>query len=224
MEQLKLKEQSKSVNEKATLKKIYINKFDEMYLVVEGDLSKNVLDDIIEICLEVEKDTRISKRYKSNWVLVLLTPIDAGLSRNQRKRVLLIEENKYFCRKYVMWYTAEEKEELEKLCNGNYSTSNINGIIEDYRNFSKFKNSDYKGYECLSRIFIKLPFLNLKNLRTTDKTILDFIKKELNGINKDLVEKLGTGDIDFIESVIILSDKEMKDIDKKMAELTKEKK
>ena len=43
-------------------------------------------------------------------------------------------------------------------------------------------NSEDKGYDCLSRIFVKLPFLNLTDLRTTDKTILDYIKKELNDI------------------------------------------
>ena len=119
MEQLGLDNQSEDVSEKTVLKKIYINKFDEMYFIVEGNLSKNILDEIIEICLEAEKDQKISKSYKSNWVLVLLTSIDAELSWNQRKRVLFIEENKYFGRKYVMWYTAEEKEELEKLCESN---------------------------------------------------------------------------------------------------------
>lgn len=224
MEQLGLKNQSKGMGGKTALKKIYINKFDEMYFVVEGNLSKNTLDEILEICLESEKDVEINKNYKSNWVLVLLTSIDAELSWNQRKRVLFIEENKYFCRKYVMWYTAEEKEELEKLCERDYSTSNINSIIENYINFSKFKNLEDKGYDCLSRIFIKLPFLNLTDLATTDKTILYYIKKELNGISKGLAEKLETGELDNIESDIILSDREQKSIEKKVAELIEEKK
>lgn len=183
MKQSELENQIEDVSGKVALKKIYINKFDEMYFVVEGNLSKNILDEILEICLESEKNVEISKNYKSNWVLVLLTSIEAELSWNQRKRVLFIEENKYFCRKYVMWYTAEEKEELEKLCESDYSTSNINSIIESYSNFSKFKNSEDKGYDCLSRIFVKLPFLNLTDLRTTDKTILDYIEKELNDIS-----------------------------------------
>lgn len=170
------------------------------------------------------KSQRGNKNYKSNWVLVLLTSIDAELSWNQRKHVLFIEENKYFCRKYVMWYTAEEKEELEKLCESDYSTSNINSIIESYSNFSKFKKSEDKGYDCLSRIFVKLPFLNLTDLRTTDKTILDYIKKELNDISKGLAEKLETGELENIESDIILSEREQKSIDKKVATLIKEKK
>ena len=81
-----------------------------------------------------------------------------------------------------------------------------------------------KGYDCLSRIFVKLPFLNLTDLRTTDKTILDYIEKELNDISKGLAEKLETGELENIESDIILSEREQKSIDKKVAALIKEKK
>lgn len=224
MEQVEIKKQSEDVTRKTVLKKIYINKFDEMYFVVEGNIGKHTLDEIIEICLEAEKNNGITKSYRSNWVLVLLTSIDAELSWDQRKHVLFIEENKYFCRKYVMWYTANEKEELDKMCDRNYSTSNINSIIENYSNFKSFKNFENKGYACLSRIFIKLPFLSLTDLSITDKTILDYIKKELNGISKGLAEKLETGDLENIESDIILSEKEQRIIDKKVAVLTKEKK
>ena len=58
MEQLGLDNQSEDVSEKTVLKKIYINKFDEMYFIVEGNLSKNILDEIIELCLEAEKDQK----------------------------------------------------------------------------------------------------------------------------------------------------------------------
>ena len=71
---------------------------------------------------------------------------------------------------------------------------------------------------------VKLPFLNLTDLRTTDKTILDYIEKELNDISKGLAEKLETGEFENIESDIILSETEQQSIDKKVAALIKEKK
>ena len=52
MKQSELENQIEDVSGKVALKKIYINKFDEMYFVVEGNLSKNILDEILEICLE----------------------------------------------------------------------------------------------------------------------------------------------------------------------------
>ena len=80
-----------------------------------------------------------------------------------------------------------------------------------------------KGYDCLSRIFIKLPFLNLTNLKTTDKTIMDYIEKELNSINEELFDKIERGDLESIENDIILSEREQSEIEKKLEVLKKEK-
>lgn len=60
MKQPEPEKQIKDVSGKVALKKIYINKFDEMYFVVEGNLSKNTLDEILEICLESEKNVEIN--------------------------------------------------------------------------------------------------------------------------------------------------------------------
>lgn len=208
----------------AVLKRIYVNEHDEMYFIVEGGLDKNILDEIIEICSNAEGKGEIPKSYKSNWILILLTSIEESLSWEQRKRVLFIEENKYFCRKYVIWHNVEEKQKVDELCGGDYSVENMNKIIGNYKNFCNFKESDDRGYGCLSRIFIKLPFLNLANLETTDKTIYYFIKKQLDSIHTNLIHQLETGNLDEIDGEIELSEKEMRDIDKKIALLTKEKK
>lgn len=206
----------------AVLKRIYVNEHDEMYFIVEGSLDKNVLNEIIGICSNAESNEKIPKSYKSNWFLILITSIEGSLSWEQRKRVLFIEENKYFCRKYVIWHNIEEKQKVEKLCGKDYSAENMNHIIGDYENFCDFKKSDDRGYGCLSRIFIKLPFLNLADLETTDKTIYFFIKKQLDGIHVNLMQQLEAGDLDEIDEEIELSEKEMKDINKKIALLTKE--
>lgn len=206
----------------AVLKRIYVNKHDEMYFIVEGSLDKNVLNEIIGICSDAESNEKIPKSYKSNWFLILITSIEGSLSWEQRKRVLFIEENKYFCRKYVIWHNIEEKQKVENLCGKDYSAENMNHIIGDYENFCDFKKSDDRGYGCLSRIFIKLPFLNLADLETTDKTIYYFIKKQLDGINTNLLQQLEAGNLDEIYGEIDLSEKEMNDINKKIDLLTKE--
>lgn len=220
-EELKLKEKVGD-DRNVVLKKIYVNENDEMYFIVEGSLDKNVLDEIIGICSNAESNEKFPKSYKSNWFLIFITSIEGSLSWEQRKRVLFIEENKYFCRKYVIWHNTEEKQKVEKLCGEDYSVENMNHIIGDYENFCDFKESDERGYGCLSRIFIKLPFLNLVDLETTDKTIYYFIKKQLDGIHINLMQQLETGNLDDIDGEVELSEKEMKEIDKKIASLTKE--
>lgn len=223
LEELRPKEDADD-GRSAVLKRIYVNEHDEMYFIVEGGLDKNILDEIIGICSNAEDNEKVLKSYKSNWFLILLTAIEENLSWEQRKRVLFIEENKYFCRKYVIWHNAEEKQKVEELCEGDYSAEKINQIIGNYDNFCNFKESDEKGYGCLSRIFIKLPFLNLANLETTDKTIYYFIKKQLDGIHTNLMQQLKEGNLDEIDGEVELSEKEIKEIDKRIASLTKEKK
>lgn len=222
LEKLRLNEDADE-GRNAVLKRIYVNEHDEMYFIVEGKLDKNILDEIIGICSEAEDNGEILKSYKSNWFLIFLTTIEGSLSWEQRKRVLFIEENKFFCRKYVIWHSIEEKQKVEELCGGDYSVEYMNQIIGNYENFCDFKKSDERGYGCLSRIFIKLPFLNLANLETTDKTIYYFIKKQLDSIHINLMQQLEAGNLDEIDREIELSEKEMKDIDKKIILLTEEK-
>lgn len=123
-----------------------------------------------------------------------------------------------------MWYNIAEKQRVEELCEGDYSVENINEIIGNYENFCDYKEYDESGYGCLSRIFIKLPFLNLANLETTDKTIYYFIKKKLDDLHINLIQQLEEGNLDEIYGEIELSEKEIKEIDKKIALLTEEKK
>ncbi len=223
LEELRPKEDTDN-NRSVVVKRIYVNEHDEMYFIVEGRLDKNILDEIIGICSNAEDNGEILKSYKSNWFLILLTSIEGSLSWEQRKRVLFIEENKYFCRKYVIWHNDEEKKKVKELCGGDYSMENMNQIIGNYDNFCNFKEFDDRGYGCLIRIFIKLPFLNLADLETTDKTIYYFIKRQLDSIHINLMQQLEAGNLDEIDDEIELSERDMKDIDKKIALLTKEKK
>lgn len=204
---------------KTVLRRIYVNEQDEMYFLVEGELNRNALNEVIGICAEAEGNVEIKKSYKSNWGLLYLTSVDETLTREEQKRVMQIEENKYFCRKYVLWYSNEEKEKLMELCQENYSNKNLNSIVENYDFFSRFKQSNHKGYECLSRIYIKLPFMNLSDLETTDQTVLEVVKKKLDEFHPELFHKLQNGDMESIESYVNLSEKEEKDIQRILSKL-----
>lgn len=205
--------------DRTVLRRIYVNEQDEMYILVEGKLNWNALNEVIGICAEAEGSVEIKKSYKSNWGLLYLAPVDETLTREQQKRVMQIEENKYFCRKYVLWYSGEEKEKLSELCQENYSNKNLNSIVENYDFFSRFKQSNHKGYECLSRIYIKLPFMNLSDLETTDQTVLEVVKKKLDEFHPELFYKLQNGDVESIENYVSLSEKEEKEIQKIMNKL-----
>ncbi len=196
-----------------TYGKVYINYMDEMYFVIETCLDGTILEKIIGICAKVEENELVKRRYKSNWVIIFVTKIAGKLTWEQRKEILLIEENKYFCRKYVFWYNEDEKKKMKELCNEDYSVQNINNIIQSSTYFNSFKEDNNAGYECLSRLFIKLPFMNLSAMVRMKETITDFLKKNIEDLSKGLFEKLINGDTEEIQNKIALSDAEKITID-----------
>lgn len=192
--------------------KVYVNDLDEMYFLVQDELDGALLERIISLCANAESNVKIKKRYKSNWVVVVVTKIQGELDWNQRKEIMLTEENKYFCRKYVFWYDEEEKTEMEDLCDADYSLQNIDKIIKNKDSFASFKSGNNIGYGCLSRIIIKLPFLNLSTMDEMDKTFKNYVEENVEALSEGLYEKLCNNDLAQIEECIKLEEADERDI------------
>lgn len=195
---------------------VYVNDLDEMYFLIEDCLDGSLLDRIISICANAEAIEKIRKKYKSNWVVVVIVKIQGELEWAQRKEILFIEENKYFCRKYVFWYNQEEKTAIETICNEDYTVQNIDDLIKNNVSFASFKEGDNIGYGCLSRIFIKLPFLNLTTMTTMDKSFMDYVRENVENLAGGLFEKLCTNDLDQIMEGIELQESNKKEIENRI--------
>lgn len=195
---------------------VFVNDYDEMYFIIFGKLQRDTLSRIIELCDEVEKNPFYKKSWKSNWVVLFITELTTDLTNEQKKIVMQIEENKFFCRKYVFWYSDKEKDALKKLCENDFSTETLSRIISDEKLFEEFKKKGNMGYEFLSRMYIKLPFLNLRDIPTTEDTIYTCINNELDLINEKLTEIFEDGDVNKIIELIELDKKDLKEIEKKI--------
>ncbi len=202
-----------------SLSQVYINSNDEMYFVIPEDLDGKVLQRIVKRCADVERNEGVKRRYKSNWVILIVVKINGTLTWDQTKEILCVEENKYFCRKYVFWYSEDEKEEMGKLCDSDYSVENMEDIIKRIEYFSQFKNNQNIGYDCLSRLFIKLPFLNLSAMSVMKDSITDYIKKNTEKIKKGLFEKLRDEELATIEEYIDLDSSEICEIEAELKKL-----
>lgn len=201
---------------------IYVNEYDEMYFLISGKIQKDTLNQILNICAEEEKSEFYKKAFKSNWILLYVAELDEKINATEKKYVMQIEENKFFCRKYVFWYTKKEKIALEELLEDDYSNEIFNRNIKDYELFSNFKEKGDAGYECLSRLFIKLPFLNLQNIQTTEDTIYTYVSNELKEINEKLAEIFETETIDEVLKFVDLNQTDLKNVNKKIEELGEE--
>ncbi|MCI8409036.1 MAG: hypothetical protein HFJ09_07185 [Lachnospiraceae bacterium] len=212
------------------VKKIYTNEFDDMYMIMETELNENTLNELLEVSQEVYETDTVEKAKKSNWVMILLVKQKEyianqqdHISDKQRKLILNIEENQYYCRKYILWYAEEERAALEAILDGNYTIKNISGILQNYNYFCEFKENANKGYDLLTRMCIKLPFWNLSDIEGLDMSIEDMLREKVNvladGLFDLLVEK---NSVDTLLEKIQLSEKDEREIEKKIKELESE--
>lgn len=219
-------EMEKIVNDES-VKKVYTNRYDDMYMIMETELNENTLNELLEVSQEIYETDAVGKAKKSNWVMVLLVKQEEYISDNQdhisdkqRKLILNIEENQYYCRKYVFWYAEEEYAVLDAMLDGNYKMKNISGILQNYEHFCEFKENNNKGYDLLTRMCIKFPFWNLSDIEESDKSIEDMLRKKVNfladGLFDLLVEK---SSVDTLLEEIQLDKKDEEDIEKKIKEL-----
>lgn len=213
--------------EKESVKRVYTNSFDDMYIIMEMKLNGSTLDELLDVCQEIYKGNTANKAKKSNWFMLLLVKQDEYLcneqnhiSDMQRKWILNIEENQFYCRKYVLWYAEEEKEALREILNENYEMNNISNVLQNYEYFCEFKESKNVGYELLTRLCIKLPFMNLLDLEQTNKSIEEILESKVNSIENGLFDLLvEKEDIDLLLERVGLDVSEYKEIDNKIFEL-----
>ncbi|WP_040205917.1 ABC-three component system middle component 1 [Neobacillus jeddahensis] len=100
-----------------------------------------------------------------------------------------IEEDPYTFKKYILTYTGEQESLLTSLFkeSGQDVTSFLYKILYDTEKFSTFKNRETNEnalvYDLVSKMFIKLPYLSIKNQH-----------KEMDLLLNDILESFGEND------------------------------
>lgn len=181
----------------------YINKGkSENYLVYYlNSFTKEDIDKILgENFIELQK---YDKEKKSNTSIIFVTKIeDKYLNEEEKKLVFEIEEDPFYYKKYLLWYTEEELVNIS-----NYSEDITNKIVnkdifKDMKNAMEGNinyTNEIHSYELLCRIFIKLPFLSLENIYHEDEeNEMDKLLSNIDAImidNAELIEELENKDI-----------------------------
>lgn len=109
-----------------------------------------------------------------------------------------IEEDPYTFKKYILTYTGEQElllTALFKESNQEKVTSFLYEILNDTEKFSAFKNRATNEsalvYDLISKLFIKLPYLSVKNQH-----------KELDSLLNKILESFDEGDRDIWDSLM----------------------
>lgn len=139
---------------------------------------------------------------KNLSLLIMLKVDDLDIPSTIQSLIFDIEEDPYTFKKYILPYTVEQESLLMSLFNKYKSekddvTSFLNKILYDTEKFSSFKNREINEncllYDLVSKLFIKLPYLSIKNQH-----------KEMHLLLNDIVESFVEDDKGTWEALIRL--------------------
>lgn len=192
------------------------------WFVTDTDLM-NILEnqgEFYEQCKAITTD----KSLKKNCNLLLIHKIQDKLTEKNRRTLLKIEENPYHFRKYVLYYTESELNELKNLQGEESLLNYIVNNAFDTEIFEQFKNKveEYSGLALMYRILIKMPFIKiesnpingLKNLEKVIEESVDSINatifhdRLLNNFEDYSVEDINNMEPDEVFSIVEMGETE----------------
>lgn len=114
------------------------------------------------------------KKNTSLFVLIKVENIQ-GVYNNYLNKIMTIEEDEYYFRKYVVFYTEDG---LSKL---NYDTQSLIDYIQSENLFDKFENNMFfdESYFIAMQLIIKLPFISLPHSNNHFETVEDRIETRI---------------------------------------------
>jgi hypothetical protein len=176
------------------------NKFDflTVMLIENKDIkTEKIKEKIEEYLLKIVKNQQIFVGVEKNLSLLLLIEVDSlENSREIAALIYDIEEDPYDFKKFVLTYTKHQVELLKSYIGTSEGNviSCLNDILNNPTTFSKFKNHEDSEevliYDLVSKLFIKIPFLNLDNNQQAITNLYEKIVERIDDRDKDLWESL----------------------------------
>lgn len=149
-----------------------------------------------------------------NISLLILTEsetLDNYIDEEFYKRLFDIEEDPFFFKKYVLYFTTHQKQLLNEKIRSGDILETLDKIIMDKKLFGTFKNNeeveDRLLYDIVSKIYIKMPFMKLTIEKESMVNLGQKIENEiphndLDSINKILVFEENLIDLEKIEIIL----------------------
>lgn len=198
----------------------------EYYLVIflksvqNSELLKFANESLAQYYGSIKILEKFQKDMNKNTSLIICLEVDSlELSLETRNSIYEIEEAPFYFKRYVISYTALQVEKLlAEIGSANSKYKSITTFLRSYLNqgsmFRKFKLNQIEetGYNLVSKLFIKLPFLTLDILKNNKLSNLsEKIKTEIAELEAEsLVVKLLSLDINDITDDEFLKELEVK--------------
>ena len=197
---------------------------DQVQLFVDSSGEENKYYYFAEFAIDDEQDnlaqiedvvsnsdvyTVIGKPKPSNSYMILLWKVEQ-IDESLYPYIIQIEENEFFYKKYVFYYTEKELQCFEKWC----SSLKTNGkpMLDTVLEAVQFLNDESEQVQFSTRLLSKVPFFNPIFPKAVMNDFDEMVKQKIDGIRKQKqnVEMLNDMFISSIEeasfNVEVLSD------------------
>ncbi|WP_214833883.1 ABC-three component system middle component 1 [Exiguobacterium sp. E4787] len=182
----------------------------------EEKFSKGILNEYIErLFKEFSQQDDLKMGWDKNLSLLIMLKVDSiDISTKIQSLIFDIEEDPFMFKKYILSYTDKQEDIFTEQL-GYYDENEVlkflNHILYDSEKFSIFKSKkdceEYLLYDIVSKLFIKLPYLNIINQDKEIHTLMteideSFTEEEREILNKLLELKDNGGDDPAIQKVL----------------------
>lgn len=180
------------------------------------NFSKTTLTEYIEILFNtISQQDDLEMGWDKNLSLLIMLKVNnINISSETQSLIFDLEEDPFLFKKYILPYTESQ----ENLFNNQFEAFEgdgilnfLNHILYDSENFSIFKTKknteEYLLYDLVSKLFIKLPYLNIvnqnKEIKTLINVIVDGFTEEEQEVWTELIKLKGNeGDDPDIQKIL----------------------
>ncbi len=197
----------------------------DFWIVIEEDnLSSVVLrqSDILNDC----KIKYESNDLEKNASLLILWNTTGELELSEMKKLIMpIEENPYYFKKHVLYYSHSELEEFNSKLEDNNLSDFFSSNITNEETFRDYKENPLQGSwrELFYRVTIKLPFININiNTSSNIESLQHIINNKLENNNDNRLIHLNNYFFELYEDLTIeqIGSKEPSEIIDSLFEIT----
>lgn len=197
----------------------------DFWIVIEEDnLSSVVLrqSDILNDC----KIKYESNDLEKNASLLILWNTTGELELSEMKKLIMpIEENPYYFKKHVLYYSHSELEEFNSKLEDNNLSDFFSSNITNEETFRDYKENPLQGSwrELFYRVTIKLPFININiNTSSNIESLQHIINNKLENNNDNRLIHLNNHFFELYEDLTIeqVGSKEPSEIIDSLFEIT----
>jgi len=169
-----------------------------LFIDEEKFLNINLLEYIENLFDIISQQSDLKMGWDKNLSLLIMLKVNQlNLSPKIQSLIFDIEEEPFMFKKYILPYT-DRQQELFKTQLENYEGRNeiafLEHVLYNSKNFSVFKarneNEDFHLYDLVSKLYIKIPYLNIVNQNKEVKSLLNDIVYSFTEEEKALYKNL----------------------------------